>query len=243
MIEFRNYTKRAIAGLGIAFLVAGAQAQTNSLSVADYPKAVAAIHDKEGGMRTPKASPEELKEALAELQAMVPLAPTTQCRDQANACVACTYARMGDEDNAMKSLGLVTDPYMRNRRRLDVIFLLKGLKACIDELERLCNDPAFPKVDPVGYVEKVLRIGVPPIKNNPKILDFAVESLYETVVTAKNLNMAGYVFEYCADAAHSGRLKPAKYKALLDFLMDKSQSPAFIGTVEAELKAIHSGGN
>ena len=83
--------KKLLPFLAISMVAGAALAQTNQLSPKEYVDAVHKIIIATGVGRKLPGSPEEMKDGLAQLQALLPLAQNEAARNETNAAIAGIY--------------------------------------------------------------------------------------------------------------------------------------------------------
>ena len=134
----------------------------------------------------------------------------------------------GNNAEAQKALESITDPAIRNKKKLEITFYSKGPQACVNELEALVYSPQVPPETRFVYVNRVNDL-MPANKRNSKFAALVLKVFSNTVVTKKNAPEAMGVFGVCEEGFNSQVLENQKLKVALTFVIDNSQFAPIIG--------------
>ena len=231
-----NPIRVLIAAIAVAAFASEAYAQTNALDATEYTAKKVEVFAPISGGKHP--SKREAQEALEGLKELLPLSPTVPTTSTTNGDIAAAYACLGDEASAMKALELIPDPIFRNKRRIEVVYRLKGYKAAVSELATILDASTSDK-DKIEYVIKLRSMDPEAASGNERFVDLALFNLSEVLAHSKNPPKGSEdFFPFCSQALKKGTVTPERLKIFLNGVIEDCKVPPIVAKAKALLNSL-----
>jgi hypothetical protein len=211
--------------LGLALVLSVATAAGQTYNSREYLRVLQQAAGGPAGLNlgAPKA---KLIEQLAEIEALLPLAPDQAGRDIANGHISILFALLDNKEEAMVAAGRIVDVVAREKRRLHILQICDGTDAALDLLKTLLADPSVPEAMHVHYVEKLANSVRGAERNHRALAAISVEYLGKTRFRDSTAQLGERLLKFCADAHRAGAVDAKRFAEAVSWVADTTPPTA-----------------